>query len=89
MVDLIAKLARESGLVITGADGYENRLVTDYGDSEETIAVFAAMVAEECARVVEHLALDSLSPHEFALEIRRKFPPPTSSPAERGHGHEW
>lgn len=79
-MDLVERLAREAGLefdATVGLDGKPNE-VPWAGVTLDDLRRFAALVAEECAKLVEHEAQEHPMTGDAAATIRAKFKEPTN-----------
>lgn len=70
--DLILRLAREAGIGDPDL-GSHDWIVTDYGDATESVQNFAALVAEECAKIVDEESQNMAYGLASAAAIRTKF----------------
>lgn len=68
--DLIERLAREAGLVDPDLSK-PGCMVTDYGRAEEAVRRFAALVAENCAKIAD--SHESAYPENEAIFVAAKI----------------
>lgn len=78
--ELLQRLAEEAGFARIGVDVWDDSWG---GTGDATLARFAALVAEECARVVER----SPSAEAAAHRLRAAFPTPSEPAATVGRMH--